>query len=185
MCPDHAIELANETLLLRPFRPDDAEALFEAVRESMNELTRWLSWCRSDYAIQQSIEFLEKRAEAFEEDGEYAFAITERATGRFVGACGINQIEAAARRANLGYWMRTSATRRGYAVQATLLLARWAFDAVPLERIEIVAAVGNVFSQRVAEKAGAVREGIARRRLRVHDVPHDAVVFSLVRDDLL
>jgi RimJ/RimL family protein N-acetyltransferase len=65
------------------------------------------------------------------------------------------------------------------------MVARWAFQSLELERIEIVAARGNVRSQRVAERAGATREGIARKRLRVHTVQHDAVVFSLVRADLL
>ena len=184
MSPDHDVQLSNDALLLRPFRRDDAEIICEAVCESKAELGRWLSWCHPNYSIKDTIEFLDKREEAFRLDGEYAFAIIERATGRFVGATGINQIEKAALRANLGYWMRTSATRRGYAGQATLLVARWAFDSLGLERIEIVAAVGNEYSQRVAAKVGARREGIARRRLRVQDVQHDAVVFSLVRCDL-
>ncbi len=184
MSSDHDVHLSNETLHLRPFRRDDAEIICEAVCESKGELGRWLSWCHPNYSIQDTIEFLSKREEAFQKDGEYAFAIIERATGRFVGATGINQIEKAALRANLGYWMRTSATRRGYAGQATVLVARWAFDSLGLERIEIVAAVGNQYSQRVALKVGATREGIARRRLRVHDFQHDAVVFSLVREDL-
>jgi RimJ/RimL family protein N-acetyltransferase len=184
MSADHDVQLANETLLLRPFRRDDAEAICEAVCESKVELERWLSWCHSNYSIQDTIEFLDKREEAFQKDGEYAFAITELATGRFVGATGINQIEKAALRANLGYWVRTSATRRGYAAQATLLVAHWALGPLGLERLEIVAAIRNEYSQRVALKVGATREGIARRRLRVHGVPHDAVVFSLVRGDL-
>ncbi len=180
---DHEVELGNETLLLRAFRADDAEAIHAAVRESMKELTQWLSWCHADYAIADTRQFLDGRAEAFQRDGEYSFAIIERVSGRFVGATGINQIEKAALRANLGYWLRTSASGRGYATQATKLVARWAFEALGLERIEIVAAAGNVESQRVAERVGATRETIARNRLRVHGVQHDAVVFSLIPAD--
>jgi RimJ/RimL family protein N-acetyltransferase len=64
-------------------------------------------------------------------------------------------------------------------------LAKFGFEELQLERIEIVAAVGNKASERVAEKAGAVREGIARRRLRVHGVQHDAICFSLIPEDLV
>jgi len=81
--------------------------------------------------------------------------------------------------------MRSSATCRGYATEATLALARWAFEALALERIEIVAAVGNLASQRVAVKSGAAREGVARKRLLVRGAALDAVVYSLVREDLL
>jgi ribosomal-protein-serine acetyltransferase len=145
---------------------------------------KWLSWVHPDYAISDTRTFLSERDDAFEKNGEYALAITQRSTDRLLGGIGINQIEKAALRGNLGYWVRTSATSRGVATDATLLLATWAFDALELERIEIVAATGNHASQRVAQKAGAVREGIARRRLRVHGVQHDAVAFSLVRGDL-
>ncbi len=185
MATDHDVELSNSALLLRAFRLDDAETLYEAVRESMAELGQWLSWCHPGYTIQDSMQFLEKCADSFENEGVCAFAITDRATGRLLGATGINQIEKAALRANLGYWLRTSATRRGFAAQATLLVARWALEIVGLERIEIVAATGNHASQRVAINVGAMREGIARKRLRVHDVQHDAVVFSLVREDFV
>jgi RimJ/RimL family protein N-acetyltransferase len=181
---DHDVVLSNDALLLRAFRVDDAEAICQAVLESKDELAPWISWYHDQYSISDTLEFLKGRAKA-RQDGEYGFAITERATGRFLGATGINQIDDAARRANLGYWLRTSATGHGYATTATLLVARWAFATLELERIEIVAAVGNLRSQRVAGRAGATREGIARKRLRVHTTQHDAVIFSLVRADLL
>ena len=167
MASDHQIELTSQRLLLRPFRADDATAICTAVHESLPELLPWLPWCHTEYTIDDTRTFLQGRAAAFEQDGEYALAIVERAGDQFVGACGINQIDKSNARANLGYWMRTGATRRGYATEATLALARWAFEALALERIEIVAAVGNLASQRVAVKAGAMREGIARKRLLV------------------
>jgi ribosomal-protein-serine acetyltransferase len=185
MSVDHEIELSNETLLLRPFLLDDGSNLHEAVRESMGELGQWLSWCGPDYSIEDSLEFLGGRGEAHRKDGEYGFAILDRSCGRFLGGCGINQLDQASLRANLGYWVRTSATKRGVASGAARLVARWAFETLALQRIEIVAAVGNHASQRVAAKVGATRECVARHRLRVHGVPHDAVVFSLIRSDVL
>ncbi|MBI3837689.1 MAG: GNAT family N-acetyltransferase [Planctomycetia bacterium] len=185
MSVDHQIELSNATLLLRPFSLDDAAALHEAVRESMSELGRWLSWCHPGYSIEDSLQFLGSRGEAHGKEGEYGFAIIDRSSGQFLGGCGINQVDQASLRANLGYWVRSSATKRGVAVGAARLVARWAFETLKLQRIEIVAATGNHASQRVAEKVGATRECVARHRLRVHGVPHDAVVFSLLPSDLV
>jgi ribosomal-protein-serine acetyltransferase len=107
MSGDHEIELSNETLLLRPFLLDDAPALHAAVRESMTELGQWLSWCHPDYSLQDSLKFLGGRGEAHRKDGEYGFAIIDRSHGRFLGGCGINQLDEASLRANLGYWVRT------------------------------------------------------------------------------
>ena len=52
------------------------------------------------------------------------------------------------------------------------------------ERMELRAATGNLASQRVAEKAGFVREGVARNAGRVHAGRVDLVVYSLTRADL-
>jgi len=46
-----------------------------------------------------------------------------------------------------------------------------------------LAATGNHASQRVAEKAGAVREGVLRKRLLVKGQTQDAVLYSLVAED--
>lgn len=181
---DHDVQLTSDRLLLRAFHPDDVDVIYEAVRESLPELARWLPWCHPEYGRSETQEFLNQRGTAFRELGEHAFAIVDRETGRFLGATGVNQIDRHARRANLGYWLRTDATGNGYATEAALMVARWAFKELQLERIEIVAAIGNVASQRVAIRAGAVREGIARKRLRKGDLQHDAVVFSLIRSDL-
>ena len=86
--------------------------------------------------------------------------------------------------ANLGYWVRTSATGKGIASRATRLVAGFAFEELKLQRVEIMAAVGNIASQRVAEKAGAIREGVLRKRLLNDDRPLDAVLFSLIEEDL-
>jgi RimJ/RimL family protein N-acetyltransferase len=51
-------------------------------------------------------------------------------------------------------------------------------------RVEIVAAVGNLASQRVAEKVGAIREGCARNRCRAAGVQHDAFVYSVIPGDV-
>ncbi len=181
---DHEIELSSNRILLRAFRLEDATAIYDAVCESKPELSRWLPWCGADYGQNDTLEFLNHRGESYRNHEEHAFAIIERASGRFLGATGVNQIDRSARRANLGYWLRTSATGEGYATEATLLVARWAFAELGLERIEIVAATSNEASQRVALRAGAQREGVARRRLRIGDEQRDAVVFSLVPSDL-
>jgi ribosomal-protein-serine acetyltransferase len=39
-------------------------------------------------------------------------------------------------------------------------------------------------SQRVAEKSGALREGVLRNRLLLHGKIHDAAMYSLTPEDL-
>jgi RimJ/RimL family protein N-acetyltransferase len=63
-------------------------------------------------------------------------------------------------------------------------MAGFGFRQLGLQRIEIVVATGNHASQRVAEKAGALREGVLRKRLLIHGAAHDAVLYSLVAEDM-
>ncbi|MEJ7617137.1 MAG: GNAT family protein [Pyrinomonadaceae bacterium] len=170
---------------IRPIREDDVQAIFAAVRESLAELSPWMPWCHPHYSIAETIEYVTSRREAWAKEREYAFAIIDEATGRFLGGVGLNQINPMYRIANLGYWVRTSASGRGVATIAARQAAQFGLEAVGLQRIEIVAATGNVASQRVAAKVGAQREGVLRKRLSASGQPVDAVMFSLVSEDLL
>jgi RimJ/RimL family protein N-acetyltransferase len=167
---------------IRPLEPDDAHALLEAAHESVAEVSRWLAWCHAGYSLADAQEWIGSRAPLAADGREYTFAIVG-VDGRFLGGCGLNQINRVHSFGNLGYWVRTSATRRGVATAAVRQVAEFAFEKTDLVRLEIVCAVGNAASQRVAERAGALREGVLRHRLLVHGQPVDAVLYSLVRGD--
>ena len=64
------------------------------------------------------------------------------------------------------------------------LLTRFGFEELSLTRIEIVVVEANTPSLRVAEKAGATREGVLRNGLVLRDRALDAVMFSLIPGDL-
>ena len=105
------------------------------------------------------------------------------AHGRLLGGCGINYLNRVYQFANLGYWVRSSQTRRGLATAAARCVAAFGFRELGLSRIEIVSATANTASHRVAEKLGATREGVLRNRMPVRDRVHDAVIFSLIPSD--
>jgi len=167
-------------LALRFPEPADDQALLEAVRGSVPEVGRWMTWCHPGYALADALEWITSRAPARETGSAYEFLITG-ADGLVLGCCGVNCVNPENRFANLGYWVRTSHTGRGVAVAAVGLLADWVFSHTDLVRLEIVVAVGNRASQRVAEKSGAVLEGTLRSRLRIHGSCHDALMNSLIR----
>lgn len=175
--------LTDGVLALHPVRECDTDRIYGAVRESIEELVRWLPWAHHEYARDDSLAWVSQCADGWRTGRDYSFSIYDAVDGDFCGGCGLNQFDWNLGRANLGYWIRASRTGRGIATRAARLVAHWGLDALALERIEILAAVGNTRSVRAAEKTGAQREGILRRRLRVHGTQHDAVVFSFVRGD--
>jgi RimJ/RimL family protein N-acetyltransferase len=158
-------ELTDGQIIVRTYREGDAGALYEAVRESIAEVSVWLPWCHENYSIEESREFVVSRKLASQGDEWYSFAVFEKDAERFLGGVGLNFVNRVHQMGNLGYWVRTSAAGRGIATQAARLVAQFGFDQLGLHRIEILAAVDNIASQRVAEKLGAVREGVQRKRL--------------------
>lgn len=165
---------------LRAYEPGDAEPLWKAVHESVAEVHPWLPWCHEQYSLAEASEWIRSRTLLRAEGHEYHFAVVAP-DGRFLGGCGLNQINRIHAFGNLGYWVRTSATGRGVATEAVARLAEFAFQNTELVRLEIVCAVGNVHSQRVAERAGALREGVLQHRLLLHGEVVDAAMYSLVR----
>jgi len=179
------MKFVDGDILVRSLELTDEQALFEAVRESIAEVSPWLGWCHENYSIEETREFLRSRAEKSQGDEWYSFGVFDRRNGeRFLGGVGLNFINRVHQFGNLGYWVRTSAAGKGVASKASRLVARFGFEELGLHRIEILAAVSNIASQRVAEKIGAVREAVLRKRLLIGGAPHDAVMFSLVQEDL-
>ncbi len=181
---DRNISLTNGIITLRPYRKEDAGSAYEAVKESIPELSPWLPFAHPDYSVQESRDWISLCFEKWEQGDSYDFTIRDAATDRCLGGCGLSVIHQELNIANLGYWVKTSATKKGTATAATLLLADFGIKELKLNRIEIVIDVDNKASQRVAEKVGATREGIMRNRLTLNGKPSDAVMFSLIPDDL-
>lgn len=177
------IELTDDRILLRPYRMSDVNNLYQAVRESIKEMEPWLPFAHKDYSIKESKDWIKKRPSEWNNCGIYDFAIFDAKDGTQIGGCGLNGIDWLHRHANLGYWVRTSRMGQGVAPSATRLLAKWGFDVLKLNRIEIVVAVDNERSLRVAAKAGAKHEGILRNRLVIGDKVHDAAMHSLIPAD--
>ena len=174
-------QLTDEDLLLRPFRLDDAPDLYCAVRESLKELKPWMSWATDEYSEQTARDYIAIARARWEEHNFYAFAIVR--ANEILGACTLSSIHSIYRFCNLGYWVRTSCHGQGIAGRAAKLVARFAFQRLGLIRVEIVIAVGNHASVRVAQKIGAHEEGILLNRIVVGASIYDAHMYSLVPAD--
>jgi ribosomal-protein-serine acetyltransferase len=168
------IRLSNGIITLRQYKLSDVEEMHAATLESINELIPWMPWCHEGYSIEESRKYVEEHAGGWQIGITYDFAITDAKSGFYLGGCGINHINTSDNFANLGYWIRSTQTGKGIATTAASLVARFGIETLKLNRIEIVIAVENKASQRVATKVGAAREGILRNRL---SLPGDKIII--------
>lgn len=173
--------LCDGTVGIRRFRPEDRRALFESVRESVEEICAWMVWCRPDYSEKDSAEFIAGCAGDWKEGARYSFVIFDQHDGTLLGSVGLSGIHKTHRVAGLGYWVRTGRTGKGIASAAVRLAARFAFEQLGLQRVELVVPTENQASLRVAEKAGARLEGVMKDRIMLRGKSQNAAMYALVR----
>lgn len=168
-------------LVLRRYRPVDAGAVHEAVMESVAEVAPYETWCHEGYTLDEAAEHAGGWERAWEAGSAYYFAVRDAATGRYLGSCGLCPLEREHATAGLGFWVRTCDTGRGVATSAARLVAEAGFDHLGLNRIELLIAVQNTSSRRVAQKLGAAYEGTLRKRLVLPAGPTDMAMYALLR----
>lgn len=179
------ITLTDGKVLLRVCRPEDAQEHYDAVRESIAELSMWTAWANDDFSLDDSRTWLKACSAMWDKGAEYNFVIVQPETKALMGWCGLNRIDYQNMVANIGYWVRKKHCNNGVASSAAQLLAKFGFERLHFNRIEIIAATGNKASQRVAEKTGATREGVLRNLISVHGKILDGVMFSLIPRDII
>ena len=84
--------------------------------------------------------------------------------------------------ANVGYFVARDRNGRGIATTAVKLVVREAFTVLGLHRVEAGTLVDNLASQRVLEKAGFERIGLARHYLHIAGAWRDHILFQRLRE---
>lgn len=173
-------EVTTARLLLRPWRPEDAAPVRVACADP--SIQRWLAVPRP-YTLADAERWVTEEGHANRRSGTgLQCAIVSGADGRLVGSAGLRIDSGARPVAEVGYWISPWARGRGYATEATIGLCRWAF-AHGTPRVELLAAVGNESSQRVALAAGFRREGLLRSTVQDGRSWTDAVLFGRLASD--
>jgi ribosomal-protein-alanine N-acetyltransferase len=101
--------------------------------------------------------------------------------GTLVGWVSIsNIIRGPFQSASLGYAVAQEVNGRGIGTRAVGLACDWAFGEAALHRLEAGTLLDNRASQRVLEKNGFTRIGVARRYLYINGAWRDHVLFERV-----
>lgn len=166
---------------LRPWRDSDIPALVEACQDP--EISRWTR-VPSPYGSADARHYVQQRHDALHTGALAPYAVIDSAHDRLLGSISLMRFVWEHRRAEVGYWLAREARGTGHAVRALRLLCRWGFETLGLERIELLAATGNVPSQRVAERAGFTREALLRSYFAHMQKRHDMIGYGLLADEI-
>ncbi len=128
---------------------------------------------------------LQRYAEDRARDLGHAFHIFLREGEVLVGGVTMSNLRrGVSQSASVGYWIGLAHAGRGYMSEALAALCTHAFDTLALHRLEAACLPGNIASRKVLERCGFVREGLARRYLRINGAWQDHLLYALLRDDL-
>jgi RimJ/RimL family protein N-acetyltransferase len=78
-------------------------------------------------------------------------------------------------------WLMPSERKKGYAIEATQLMVDYLFLSKEIARVQAIADVRNIASQRVLERAGFQREGTMRDESYDRGEWRDYYLYSILR----
>jgi RimJ/RimL family protein N-acetyltransferase len=144
-------------LLLRPWTERDVPAMVAAHRDPVMR-----HWLRHPVTTAEDAHQVIQARRADRRAGTgFSFAVLEAhadgATGDLVGGVSIRGLAREAASGEVGYWVTAPSRGRGIAPRALSAVCEWAFRLPrtrPLEQLELIHAVGNHASCRVADKTG-------------------------------
>jgi ribosomal-protein-serine acetyltransferase len=147
-------ELRGARLRLCRWTLEDVDEVRSAVEASFDELHVWMAWAQAMPSRESLVELTKENVIRFESDERWTYWMREIDGGALVGSAGL---EARGRSGELeiGYWVRSDRTGRGYATEAARILTGAAFDAaLEIDLVRISMDRANQASAAVPPKLG-------------------------------
>jgi ribosomal-protein-serine acetyltransferase len=177
-------ELIGERVLLRPPRPGDGAAIWEATDESREHLKPWMPWIEGTKTPADSEQYARRSAASWITRDDLPLTIWERATDRYLGGTGFHRIHWEVPSFEIGYWIRKSAEGQGYITETVRLLCRFAFEPLEANRVEIRCDSRNERSAAVPRRLGFHHEATLRNDSRsISGELRDTFVFAMLPAD--
>lgn len=177
--PMEPVTLSTDRLLLRSVGPQDTDVVYSAAQDP--DIQRWTT-IPSPYLLEHAQSFTEQLVpEGWANGSMFTFGLF-LPEGELVGMLGITMRSLGV--GEVGYWGTKENRGNGYMTEAVLTVARWAFTAMSIDRLEWRAEVGNKASRAVAERTGFTMEGTLRSAINHGGVRRDCWGGSLLPSDL-
>lgn len=172
--------LETPRLILRPLRPEDAEAVFAYASDP--EVSRYMTWDQHR-SLAESHAFIRTAIDRYSGGRGGDWGIVVRDEGRLIGTAGFFDWDLRHARAEVGYVIARTHWNRGLTTEALKALLGFGFGPMALNRVQAMCVKENVASGRVMEKAGMHYEGTLRQYMSIKGAWVDMRVYSMLRGE--
>jgi ribosomal-protein-alanine N-acetyltransferase len=152
-------ELETDRLILRAPRAGDIAAMVPLANDW--DVAKNLGRLPHPYSAEDAMAYLANSTQGRARGDNFHFAITRKASGDFLGGCGLHLRPSG--HFEFGYWLGKPYWAKGYATEAALRLASYAFRELKIDRLMAGWYHDNPASGRVLAKLGCVPSGAEQR----------------------
>lgn len=171
--------LFGETIFLRPLQLEDAQAMFEALKD---EETNRLTGSHETFTMEQIQRFIGRIVDDMDR-ADYAI-VSKEDPSLVLGEVVLNDISWKNRSSNFRIALYSpDFFGKGYGTQATRLILKFGFEQLNLHRIDLEVYDFNPRAAHVYEKVGFKREGVKRDALYWEGSYQNAIVMSILEDE--
>lgn len=150
----------TDRLILRMPQIGDGKAVNNAIVRSLDDLKPWLPFAQTMPAVEDTEANIREAVANFIRRTALRFLIFNKETNEFIGTTGFHNIDWDVQKLEIGYWIDSQYSGKGYMVEAIEELTQYALEGLDMKRVEIRTEAENLKSRAIPEKIGFRLEGI-------------------------
>lgn len=153
--------LETERLILRTWKNEDADAVFEICRDE--EVMLHIGDGKPFEKIDEAKKFLDWTFLNQKENGFSRYAVVEKSSGDIIGSCGFAKLNNG--EVELGYLFAKDKWGKGFATEAAKACLKYGFETLGFRNLVALTDIDHVKTHRVLEKIGFIKRGIEKIHL--------------------
>ena len=180
---DFPTQFETERLLIRMPFPGDGAITCESINASLAELKPWMPFAQKEQSLDETEAVIRQGYINFLNRSDLRLLVFKKDTGEFIASSGLHRINWEVPKFEIGYWIDTRHSGKGYITEAVEGITNFAFQELKAKRVEIRCDSKNVKSRAIPERLGFDLEGILKNDSIsvVGNEPRDTCVFAKIK----
>lgn len=176
---DFPAEFTTERLLIRMPLPGDGVAVYQAIMHSLQDLKPWMPFANQPQTEEDVEANIRESHIRFLKREDLRLLVFLKETGGLVVSSGLHRIDWSVPKFEIGYWVDSRFSGKGYVTEAVEGISSFAFEQLHARRIEIRCDSTNVKSRAVPERLGFALEGILKNdAVNVDNELRDTCIYA-------